>query len=109
MTWKLLIALTFALTVPAQAQSTFTDSSGRYSGSATTRGNSTSFTDRRGNFAGSAITSRNGKTDYFDRNGRYQGRPQGPRRPSAKAAAGWRGKRVVRCGDRAVGKKRSRP
>jgi hypothetical protein len=69
----IIIAAIVMLAAPAEAQqSTFTDANGRYSGSATTRGNSTSFTDQRGNFAGSAIT-RDGKVDHYDRNGRYQG------------------------------------
>jgi hypothetical protein len=69
----IIAAAIIMLAVPALAQqSTFTDSTGRYSGSAVTRGNSTSFTDQRGNFAGSAIT-RDGKTDYYDARGRYQG------------------------------------
>src|SRR5262249_60428787 len=61
-------AITLAGTAQAQ-QSTFTNSSGRYSGAAVTHGNSTSFTDQRGNFAGSAIT-RGNKTDFYDRNDR---------------------------------------
>jgi hypothetical protein len=78
MTRAILILL--ALAVPAQAQqSTFTDSTGRYSGSASTHGNSTSFTDQRGNFAGSAIT-RGNRTDFYDRNGRYQGTATRPQR-----------------------------
>jgi hypothetical protein len=70
------LAIITVLALPASAaygqQSTFTDSAGRYSGSAFQRGNSTSFSDRRGDFAGSAIT-RDHRTDFYDARGRYQG------------------------------------
>jgi len=48
----IIAAAIIALAAPAAAQqTTFTDSSGRYSGSAVRNGNSSSFTDQRGSFA----------------------------------------------------------
>lgn len=55
-----------------QTSRSFYDSRGHFSGSATTRGNSTSFTDSRGHFSGSAIRHRDG-TSYYDRSGRFIG------------------------------------
>jgi hypothetical protein len=78
---RIIIAAIIALTVPAHAQqsSTFTDSNGRYSGSAVTRGNATSFTNSSGQFSGSAITHGN-RTDFYDARGRYQGTTTRPQR-----------------------------
>jgi hypothetical protein len=81
----IITAIAAALAVPAHAQQTsFTDSTGRYYGSAIRHDNATSFTNSSGQFSGSAITHGN-KTDYYDaRAGAIRERPQGPRRPSAR-------------------------
>ena len=69
----IITAIAAVLAVPAHAQQTsFTDSTGRYSGSAIRHGNPISFTISSGQFSGSAIPHGN-KTDYYDARGRYQG------------------------------------
>jgi hypothetical protein len=80
----IITAIAAVLAVPAHAQQTsFTDSTGRYSGSAIRHGNAISFTNSSGQFSGSAITHGN-KTDYYDARGRYQGTATRPGRPSAR-------------------------
>ena len=67
----IITAIAAVLAVPAHAQQTsFTDSTGRYSGSAIRHGNAISFTNSSGQFSGSAITHGN---NYYDARGRYQG------------------------------------
>jgi|AmaraimetFIIA100_FD_contig_111_394815_length_1191_multi_9_in_0_out_0_3 uncharacterized membrane protein len=74
----IITAIAAVLAVPAHAQQTSFDSTGRYSGSAIRHGNATSFTNSSGQFSGSAITHGN-KTDYYDaRAGAIRERPQGP-------------------------------
>jgi hypothetical protein len=71
-------ALALVLAMPAVAQQTttklFTDSTGRFAGSLTTRGNNTQFYDSTGRFAGwFSSTSQGNNTHFFDSAGRFAG------------------------------------
>jgi len=65
-------------TNPASAeQRSFYDASGRFAGSSSTRGNSTSVYDRSGRFDGSIIRNNNGTRSFYNRSGRFSGSSTG--------------------------------
>ena len=69
-----LVGVIMAVATVAHAQSarSYYDSGGRYIGSATTRGNTSTFSDRGGQFSGSSIRHGN-STSVYDSNGRFVG------------------------------------
>jgi hypothetical protein len=65
----------------AQPSTTFRDSMGRITGTATTNSNgTTTFRDGSGRTTGTASTDSNGTTSYRDASGRITGTASGPRR-----------------------------
>jgi hypothetical protein len=72
--------LSFAVPAKAQNQTTFRDSRGSTTGTATRSGNTVTFRDSRGSTTGTATRSSNGTTTFRDAGGRTTGTASGPRR-----------------------------
>ena len=69
---RVFVAVVAATAAYAQSARSYYDSGGRYIGSATTRGNTSTFSDRGGKFSGSSIRHGN-STSVYDSNGRFVG------------------------------------
>jgi hypothetical protein len=72
--------LSLAVPAKAQNQTTFRDSRGSTTGTATRNGDTTVFRDARGRTTGTATRSSNGTTTFRDAGGRTTGTTSGPRR-----------------------------
>ena len=70
-------ALAFLAGAAHAEQRSFYDRDGRFAGSSTTRGNSTSVYDRSGRFDGSIIKNSNGSRSFYDGRGRFTGSSTG--------------------------------
>jgi hypothetical protein len=83
MIFAVAILLTAIELAAAQSQQrSFYDRNGSFSGSSTTRDNTTSAYDKSGKFDVSAIRNSDGTTSLYDRSGRFTGSSinRGPRR-----------------------------
>jgi hypothetical protein len=63
-----------------QEKRSFYDQGGHFQGESSSRGNTSSFSDSAGRFSGSAIRNSDGTTSYYDRSGHFTGSASRPSR-----------------------------